>query len=98
MSETKTTPAKRKRKSFARNMKLRAKLGKVVGAGYFVFRRDETNRVQVNPKGRPFEHPSLEAAMAEAKRLAHANKMVPFSVFQQVTTVMDDGSEEDLTR
>lgn len=71
--------------------------GEVVKGGYFVFRRGETTgRVKINPAKLPFEHGTLEAAMGEAKRLAHANPLIEFSVLQQVATVMVHGAEEDV--
>lgn len=76
----------------------RVAAGEVVKGGYFVFRRGETTgRVKINPAKLPFEHPTLEAAMKEAKRLAHASPLVEFSVFQQAATVMVHGAEEEVT-
>lgn len=40
----------------------------VIGGGFFVFRRGDAGRV--NPGGWPYEHGTLEAAQAEADRLA----------------------------
>jgi len=77
----------------------RIERGEVVKGGYFVFRRGETTgRVKINPAKLPFEHGTLEAAMAEAKRLAHGSPLIEFSVFQQVATVQVHGAQEDVKR
>ncbi|AWN47186.1 hypothetical protein DK419_13380 [Methylobacterium terrae] len=53
-----------------------------VGGGFVVMRRgDSSNRLFGHP--RPYEHPSLEVAQAEAARLA-AKHNRDFCVFQQV--------------
>ena len=54
--------------------------GETINAGFFVFRRgDSTNRIR--PSQLPFEHPSLEAAVAEAQRLAAGRPGYAFDVF-----------------
>ncbi len=75
-------------------VKKRAEKGEVVGGGFIVMRREiSTNRLKLNtrkhPNGsvmviEPFEHPTKEAAMKEAKKLSEKYPMAKFTVFEQV--------------
>lgn len=56
-----------------------------VGGGYFVFRRHPTEG-RVFPAKMPFEHPSLDSAMAEASRLQSLHGGT-YDVFGRVATV-----------
>lgn len=57
----------------------------LIGGGYFVFRRgDDTGRIR--PSHWPFEHPTREAAEAEAAKLAAAQPGYRFNVVQVVST------------
>ena len=63
--------------------------GEVIGGGHFVFRRGKKwNRVRfVLPKGGqivPFEHATLESALAECERLSKLNPGQKFGIFSQV--------------
>ncbi len=63
------------------------RLNEVVGGGFFVFRRfDDTGRI--HPKNWPYEHGSLEAAQAEAARLAAENGG-SYEVFGAVAGAVD---------
>lgn len=59
--------------------------GEMIGGGFFVFRRGKTtgriSRGALNTL--PFEHPTLDAATAEADRLAGLYPGETFAVFQQ---------------
>jgi hypothetical protein len=47
----------------------KARKGEQIGGGFFVFRRgDDTGRIR--PAQWPFEHPTFEAARAQAQKLA----------------------------
>lgn len=73
--------------------------GEVVGAGYFVFRRGRTSRrIKPDFKGFPFEHATLQAAEAEAARLARLNPGNEFVVLQQVSavTIFNDAPADDV--
>ena len=64
--------------------------GEVVGGGFVIFRRS-TDTGRIRPSNTfPFEHPSMEAAQAEADRLTKANPGETFAVFQQVSTGATD--------
>ena len=66
----------------------RTQRGEVVGGGYFVFRRGRTSkRIKPDLRGFPFEHATLQAAEAEASRLARLNPGNQFVVLQQVSAV-----------
>lgn len=53
-----------------------------IGGGFFVFRRGKkTGRISVRTTVLPFEHPSYEAAEAEALRLADIHRGETFQVF-----------------
>jgi hypothetical protein len=58
-----------------------ARKGEQIGGGYFVF-RDGTGRIR--PAMWPFEHPTLESAIDEAKRLAGLQLGHEFVVFAAV--------------
>ena len=59
--------------------------GEVIGAGFFVFRRGGgTGRIR--PAQWPFEHPNLEAAEAEAAKLAAKMPGYTFDVLQVVSS------------
>lgn len=63
----------------------KSRSNELIGGGYIVLRRDSnTGRVMSSPTGKPFEHPSLEAASTEAARLAQMFRGKRFCVFQQV--------------
>lgn len=73
--------------------KRRREKGEVVGGGFIVLRRgDETNRFRAKAaKGflSPFEHPTLEAATAEATRLAAMpNAKGIYCVMQQIAAIL----------
>ncbi len=66
--------------------------GEKIGAGFFVFRRgDSTNRIR--PSQLPFEHPSKEAALAEAVRLAGVRPGYSFDVFERVSSIRKEAAE-----
>lgn len=56
-----------------------------IGGGWLVFRRGKrTNRIGVKAHpGVPFEHPTEEAAQAEADRMAEKYPGETFSVFRE---------------
>lgn len=59
--------------------------GEVIGAGFFVFRRGrETGRIR--PSQWPYEHPTREAAEAEAAKLAATMPGYTFDVLQVVAS------------
>ena len=61
--------------------------GEKVGGGYFVFRRGKTTGRVCPPSDRaPFEHPTIESALAEMNRLAAANRGQAYVVLQQVAS------------
>lgn len=69
-----------------RDVRVRDK--EVIGGGFVVFRRGKrSGRIAVSAKHWPFEHPSLEAASAEAHRLLQRMNGERFSVFQEVCQV-----------
>jgi hypothetical protein len=60
--------------------------GEKVGGGWFVFRRGRrTGRIR--PSNFPFEHPTQESAMLEARRLAYAHPGLRFCVIGQFADV-----------
>lgn len=66
-----------------------ARAGEMIGGGYIVFRRGtEHGRIRPTTKGKttmlPFEHPTMESAMDEMKRLAALHVGQEFCVFEQV--------------
>ena len=57
--------------------------GEKIGGGFFVFRR--TGRTgRIRPPEWPFEHPTLEAAQAEAARLAEKHPKERFVVVGEI--------------
>lgn len=61
--------------------------GETIGGGFLIFRRGKTTgRIGISTT-LPFEHPSLEAALREAARLAALTPGETYAVFQQVNTV-----------
>lgn len=57
--------------------------GEIVGSGFFIFRRGEkANRIKPGPM--PYEHPTMESAVAERDRLAEGNPGKKYHIFQQV--------------
>lgn len=57
--------------------------GELIGGGFIVIRRgNRTGRLRV-PEW-PFEHPTLEAAMAECDRLSEAHPGEVFEVYRRV--------------
>jgi len=82
--------------SHARWHRNRAEKGEKVGGGFFVFRRGSTTgRIKINPAKLPFEHPSLEAALREAKRLTERHPGVGFSVLKEIVFYKNKGTLED---
>lgn len=69
----------------------RREAGERVGAGYFVFRRNENGRV--HPSNFPFEHRNAEAARAEAERL-HAKDAGTYEVYAR-ELVVPAAAEDD---
>lgn len=64
----------------------KARKGEQIGGGFFVFRRGHrTGRIR--PAHLPFEHPTFEAAQAEADKLADAQPGQTFIVVGQVYLV-----------
>lgn len=60
--------------------------GEVVGGGYIVFRRGKrTGRLGIKNGAIIFEHPSMEAALAEAHRLAILQPAEKFVIFKEVS-------------
>jgi hypothetical protein len=57
--------------------------GEQIGGGFFVFRRG-TMANRIKPSERPFEHPSMESAIAERDRLNEANPHLKYAVFAEV--------------
>lgn len=64
----------------------KARVGEVIGGGFFVFRRgDSTNRIR--PSMWPYEHGTLAEAHAQAETLAKDNPKEKFIVVSQVSEV-----------
>lgn len=57
--------------------------GEVIGAGWFVFRRGNGTR-RIRPAVWPFEHATLDAAIAEADRLSAEQPGYTFEIFCKV--------------
>jgi hypothetical protein len=61
--------------------------GEKIGGGYFVMRRgDGTGRIR--PTYTPYEHATIEAAIAEASRLAQSRPGYRFEVMSCVGTYL----------
>ena len=59
--------------------------GEVVGGGYIVLRRGRAlGRISIDKAKLPFEHQTIETALAEANRLAAQHPGVTFNVWQTV--------------
>lgn len=79
----------------------RAERGEVVGGGFIIMRRSPKNgRIKQNNRQRqdgsvyaadPFEHPTYEAAFAEAQKLADRYPHGEFAVFEQRGSVKGEG-------
>lgn len=62
--------------------------GEQIGAGFVVFRRGErTGRIR--PPEWPYEHPTLDAAKAECRRLTAQNPGQTFEVWARVVTMLE---------
>lgn len=61
----------------------RTKPTKTPGGGFIVLRRRGSKGV-LNSANAPWEHPSAEAAFAEANRLADLHRGARFVIFQQL--------------
>ena len=60
-----------------------------IGGGFFVFQRSKKTK-RISMARLPFEHPSFEAASAEARRLADKWPGTTFIVAQQVDTAFTE--------
>ena len=56
--------------------------GEKIGGGFFVFRRSSKARRVRTPEF-PFEHPSIESAVAERDRLAQRHPKETFVIFAE---------------
>ena len=57
--------------------------GEEIGGGFFVFRRG-TKAHRIKPSERPYEHPSMESAVAERDRLRELYPELKYSIFQEI--------------
>lgn len=86
---TSTTAPRRRRPGVRPN--------EVIGGGFFVFRRGkQTGRVGIRTN-LPFEHSSLEQALAEATRLAKLCSGETFEVFQTSGAIATSNHDVFLT-
>lgn len=63
--------------------------GEVVGGGYFIFRRGK-NTGRIRPSMWPYEHASLEDALAQARRLLEVQPDATFQIVSVVLTIRGD--------
>ena len=77
-------------------VKSRKEKGEVVGGGYIIFRRGKrTGRLGVKKYAIIFEHPSMDAALAEVERLTILNPGEKFVVFKEVSeTIYHVGNQQ----
>ena len=65
----------------------RTSSGEKIGGGFFVYRRGKkTGRIGVRLSTVPFEHPNLESAQIEVRRLSELSPGEKFVIFQEVSS------------